>query len=347
MPRVKCFIDTDVYVEAKKRIKHVIESFDTIVICFSGGKDSLAVIHLVKEVYDEMGITRKLNVIFRDEELIHREVLEFVNKYRQLDWIDLKWFCLPLASKKFVMGVITDYVQWDNKRDWIRPKPEYAISLPRDDKRIFDQYNTDAFIAKYYKGKIALVNGIRASESLIRFRASVNKLTENYINTVPSTKAKNVKLVKPIFDWMENDIFKYFHEKNIQYCHIYDHQMWSSQSLRVSTPIHAESAKQFDKLRLTCPVLYEQVIQVFPDMTIQERYYRELDKKALRTEHSKSLKSIKDWIVANITDPHEFNLAKKRFNSVYPRYKRDPSPEKLEHIFTQFMNGSYKREIML
>lgn len=52
---------------------------------------------------------------------------------------------------------------------------------------------------------MAFLTGIRADESLIRYRASVNKLNENYIN---ATECKRVSLCKPIYDWRENDVFK-------------------------------------------------------------------------------------------------------------------------------------------
>lgn len=346
MAKTKRYIDTNVYDEAKNRIRHVFNTFDTIVVCFSGGKDSLATLHLVKEIRDELGITDKVNVIFRDEELIHTEVLDFVDEYRRMDWVNLLWFCIPLASKKYVMGVVKDYIQWDNSRAWVRPKPEYSITLPETDRRVFDQYNCDAYVATFFKGKVALVNGIRASESLIRYRASVNKLTENYINAVPSPQAKNVKLVKPIFDWQEDDVFKYFYDKGIRYCPLYNNQMFSQQSLRVSTPCHAESAKQFHKLRSTSATLYQQVVTIFPDMVVQERYFKDYDRKSAIKECS-SLGEIKAWIIDNIKDPAEFNLAKKRFNSVVKRYKKYPSSYALKHILTQFINGSYKREILL
>jgi predicted phosphoadenosine phosphosulfate sulfurtransferase len=168
---------------------------------FSGGKDSLAVLHLTREVMVERGITKPLDVVFRDEELIPDEVIGFVDKYRQLDWIKMVWFTVPFASTKFMLGTCVSYTQWDNTRRWVRPKPEWGVSLPEGDERAFDQYTMDAYAAKLFKGKIAFVTGIRAAESLIRFRASVNKLSENYINAVTDPQARNVKLCKPIFDW--------------------------------------------------------------------------------------------------------------------------------------------------
>ena len=41
----KKYIDSDVYTEAKKRIKHIINAFDDIIVCFSGGKDSTMAVY--------------------------------------------------------------------------------------------------------------------------------------------------------------------------------------------------------------------------------------------------------------------------------------------------------------
>jgi predicted phosphoadenosine phosphosulfate sulfurtransferase len=136
----------------------------------------------------------------------------------------------------------------------------------------------DGFTAQKYRGKIAFLTGIRSAESLIRYRSCVNKLNENYINGVPDPKATNVKLCKPIFDWEENDVFRYFYDRKIRYCKLYDLQMWAGNSLRVSTPLHAESAKKFDLIRSTVPDFYRRVTDVFPEMLAHERYYKEMDR---------------------------------------------------------------------
>lgn len=317
MARYKKYIDTDVYTEAKKRIHHIFDIFDSVVVQFSGGKDSLAVLHLIKEVCGERGIDvfkNPVDVIFRDEELIQDDVINFVDKYRQLPWVNMRWYCIPLKSAKYVLGNTVQYVQWDPDRDkYVREKPEWAICLPEGDKRIFDQYTTNDFIGKEFPGKVAFVTGIRASESLIRYRASVNKLNENYINAIDGSP--RIKLCKPIFDWEENDVFKYFYDKGIQYCPTYDSEMFAGAQLRVSTPIHAESAKFFDKQRVMNPTLYQRIVEVFPDMLLQERYYKEYDLNA-KFAGVESWEDAAEYIRATISDKKTQRLCLGRLREV-------------------------------
>lgn len=344
MARRKQFIDADVLTEGKKRIGHLLDTFDSIVVMFSGGKDSLAVLHLTHEVMVERGDTRPLNVVFRDEELIPNEVIDFVAGYRDLPWVKMFWLCVPLASTKYVLGVAKSYVQWDTGRAHVRPMPAWGVTLPPGDDRVFDQYTMDAFTARYFKGRIAFLNGIRSAESLIRFRSCVNKLNENYINEVAD--APNVRLCKPIFDWEENDIFRYFYDRNIPYCKLYDMQAYAGSNLRISTPLHAESAKRFGQIRITTPDFYERVIALFPEMLAQERYYSQMDREAVKLKYGETYEGVFAWIEENITEPPQLELATKRYRSVLKRAAKTPDSYPSRYLLNAFMSGSFKREII-
>lgn len=344
MARIKRYLEIDCLTAAKQRVHHIIDAFDTLAVMFSGGKDSLAVLHLVKECYEERGITTPVNVVFRDEELIPQEVIDFVDKYRQESWIKMVWFAVPLASTKYVLGVCREYVQWDKGRSWVRDMPEWAITTPADDKRVFDQYSMDDYAAEHYKGKVAFLTGIRASESIMRFRASVNKLNENYINAVESTQ--RVKLCKPIYDWEEKDVFRYFYDREIQYCKVYDYQMWAGQALRVSTPLHAEAAKRFDRVRSMAPEMYSKIIEIFPEMLAHERYYKELDRDGIKARYGQTYEGVRAWIEENIDDEDQHRKAVKRFGSVMNRANKFPNAYPPKHLLMAFMSGAYKREIL-
>lgn len=347
----KKLLNIDVLDAAKKRINHILDIFDSVIVCFSGGKDSLVVLNLVEEIYKERGIKEKVKVAFRDEELIPDNVVEYVQQLYESQKYDFRYYAIPLKSQKYVLGKLEEYIQWDSNREWIRKPPSYAIRLEDNDNRVFSQYDADAFIASSEKGSVALLTGIRASESLLRFQAVMSKKNETYIS---STQAEGIKLCKPIYDWSEQDVFLYFYQRKINYCPIYDEQTLNGEALRVSTSLHAESAKHFDKLKTRCPRYYQQVVDLFPDMLIQGRYYKEYNIKKDFSSYEKSIDGLKQFAMDTIDDSH---LLEKAFNIIKraesARAKKKPTVENnfggypLLYVFENIAKGNIKRGVLL
>ena len=353
MPSIKSEkqeLDINVYEAAKERLRDIIKSFDKCYVCFSGGKDSLTVLHLMKEVYEEMGIKKPIDVVFRDEELIPSVVIDFVQKYRKLPWVNMKYFATPMKSNKALLGRTEDYIQWDKNREWIRPKPDFAISF----EQVSSQYEMDDLMCQGDVGSVALITGQRCDESMYRLKTVMNTINRPYISNSGSPRAK---LCKPIYDWKEDDIFKYFYDKKIQYCPIYDMQTFNQQALRVATPLHAEASKHLAKLKTLDPVFYNQLAQIFPEVEVHARYSKDLMGKAedydkIIDSYPLGVKGILKYIDENLTG-HQAELARTRLQTALhlKRNSMATHPETfggypLRALFITIIRGGFKRQLM-
>ena len=349
MARQRKFIDANVYEEAKKRIHHIYDLHDNVVCSFSGGKDSGVLINIAWEVAQERGLD-KVDVIFRDEELVPQAVLDNVFYYRQQPWTNFIWYAVPLRSNKYILGETSTIVFWDpsGDRQWLRPKPEWAETLEGTED-IFTQYSMDNIIAKNYKGSVAIMTGVRASESLVRYRSVVNALYDNYISQSPANT--RVKLCKPIYDWEVDDVFKYFSDTGYRYTTWYESQLWADDTFRVATPLNTENSKKLDKWAKEDPEFYDRLSTIFPEVRAQERYINDIDKSHIIQKYGKDLDSVELWIKKNIAQgTNAYRKAMSELVRIKRRAKTQPAiwlPNgNAEYVLKEFMKGTYKRQIM-
>lgn len=228
----KRYIEKNVYESAKERISFIFNEFDNICVSFSGGKDSGVVLNLAIE--EARKRKRKIGVVFIDLEAWYKKTEEFINRmiFNNLDVLEPYWICLPMKSDNSLSYFEPFWIWWERGKEdiWVRPMPqnEYVINLNNNKLDFYKENMTfEDFVKEfgnwYGKGKkTACLLGIRANESLNRYRAIVMDKTK-YKNKNYSTLVKNETYnFYPIYDWTVDDIWTYNGKFEKDYNHLYD-----------------------------------------------------------------------------------------------------------------------------
>lgn len=229
MPKIR--LETNVYEEAIKRINFTFDNFEKIYLSFSGGKDSTVMLHIVMD--EAIKRNRKIAVMIVDLEGQYKLTIEHMTKCIEMykDYIDLYWVCLPIHLRNAVSVFEPFWLCWDadKKLDWIREQPKNSIT----DINFFPFFRVgmefEEFVPEfgewYSEGKkTACLVGIRADESLNRFRTIASKSKITFMDKQYTTLVTdNVFNVYPIYDWSVEDIWIYHGKfKSKRHNHLYD-----------------------------------------------------------------------------------------------------------------------------
>lgn len=216
------FTQQTVLQAAIERINHIYDVFDKVVVSFSGGKDSTAVLNLVLRVARERN-KLPLQVIFFDEEINSPLTLEYVNRIADNADIKLDWYCLPFKHRNGCTMDSKDawWYCWDveKKHLWCNEIPERAIT----EHAAFRKGMMYADFINYIFDKserVAICTGIRSEESPRRQSMAMSKKHLNYIFV--DDVHKNISRVIPIYDWTRNDVWLLVKELSLDYNRHYD-----------------------------------------------------------------------------------------------------------------------------
>lgn len=217
MSKLKRGLKQSVLEAAKERISWTFDNFQKVYISFSGGKDSTVMLHLLAD--EARKRSRKFGLLIVDLEgqykFTDEHLRNTIEEYK--DVTEVYWVCLPIVLRNAVSVYEPRWICWDENRkdDWIRPMPVEGIF----DKSYFDFFQkgmefeefVPLFGEWYARGKeCACLVGIRADESLNRFRsiANKNKITKDE-KQFTTKVTPNVFNVYPIYDWRTEDIWTY------------------------------------------------------------------------------------------------------------------------------------------
>lgn len=342
MGKLMKYIDNDVLSESKIRLHHVMDLFDSHVVLFSGGKDSLTAMSLVRDVQRERGINEKVPVVFWDQEFFVKDIINYVKEVRSWDWVDLRWVCPRLEFSTLMLDETTPIMPWDNEREWVRQPPEFA-EFPMGD-RVWSKKEREQWLSDQFPGLTAFITGVRAAESLVRFRASINKRTDNYIC---STTCGSAKIIKPIFDWKENDVYKYIHETpDIDLPTSYQMNVLVQMPAKTSTVTHRNAAKYLDKIKFIDPDLYENMVSILPWVHAHATYWKDIDIEGIIRRYGKSYALVRLWIDENLIDPKVHASAVKTFEHAFARAEESPWAYTPERFLKHFLYGNFGGTIM-
>lgn len=197
--------EQSVYDAAIERINKLYDRFPKVVVSFSGGKDSTVCLNLCYEVAKQRN-RLPLDAFFFDEEAIQPDTVDFVERTRQRDGIRLKWFCLPVKHRNACSRTTPWWYPWNpnEKHLWVRDLPKGAITTMEG----FEFGHTIPDIAHLAygseEGAVADVRGLRADESMRRFRAVAMRLEDNWIG---GARAGYSHPTSPIYDWTSIDVW--------------------------------------------------------------------------------------------------------------------------------------------
>lgn len=220
--RRKEHIDKNVFDESLDRIRYLYDSFDKVVVSFSGGKDSTAVLNMTLQVAREKN-KLPLEVVFFDEEAIHPPTIEYVERVRSNPEINLKWYCLEVKHRNACSNEEPFWYTWEKGKEdlWVRPLPEGAITEHKNFKKgmSFQEFSPYMFDRK--DGRVAMLTGIRTQESMRRYQVIASKKNDAFIQQ-NSEAANNQYRCFPIYDWSSEDVWLAVHKLGWDYNKTYD-----------------------------------------------------------------------------------------------------------------------------
>jgi hypothetical protein len=184
---------------------------------------------------------------------------------------------------------------WSQKRKdenrLVRDMPPWAITAEHfglDHTRSLPE-PTDVYTMYGRKGKVAFITGVRASESMVRYRSLVQKLHENYIvHPYRLKQSIPLKFAKVIYDWNTNDVFKFIEEEHgAEFCEYYDLAALTGSNTRVGIPLHSIAIRRIGDVIATEPEFYDRLIECFPYIDAQRRWWPDFDIEKLISNYSR------------------------------------------------------------
>lgn len=350
---MKKYIDKNVYDAANERIEYIFKTFKRIYLSFSGGKDSGVMLNLVLDYMRQNNITDKIGVMILDNEANYEYSLKFMHSILQknIDLLDIYWCCLPITLPCTVSSYATEWQCWgvEDEHKWIRPMPKesYIVNMNNHKFPFFKENMSydefwDDFGDWYSNGELtACLIGIRADESLNRFRAIMNERKKTIGGHAWTKKKRDNNLevynCYPIYDWKTEDIWIGNAKFGWEYNELYD-IFWkaglSIAQMRVASPFMSESKSSLNLYRVIDPHVWQTLCARVAGANFIATYGKQLNYHSFKLPQGHTWKSFVKFLLDTLPKEVAENFRSRFIQSIkyWGRVGRGLSDEVIEEL---------------
>lgn len=328
---MKKYNDKTVYEAACERIDFIFKNFDRVYLSFSGGKDSGVMLNLAIDYIRKHNVQKKLGIMILDNEANYEYSLEFMHRIigANLDILDVYWCCLPITLPCTVSAYATEWQCWGerDKQRWIRPMPQqsYIVNMGNHNFPFFVEDMSyeefwDGFGEWYSQGKsCACLIGIRADESLNRYRAILNEKKQMFKGK-SWTKRKTDKMKRlyncyPIYDWKTQDIWVANAKMGWDYNKLYDIFYMAGLNIaqmRVASPFMSESKSSLNLYRVIDPHVWATLCARVQGANFIATYGKQINYHSFKLPQGHTWKSFVKFLLDTLPEEVAENF-KRRF----------------------------------
>jgi 3'-phosphoadenosine 5'-phosphosulfate sulfotransferase (PAPS reductase)/FAD synthetase len=242
-----------------------------VYVSFSGGKDSTALLHLVRSVFPDV------EAVFIDTGLEWPEVRTFVKETTNITWIKPKKtfkqvisdYGYPVVSKENAQKLheirTTKSDKLRNLRLYGRGDPKNSGMLPHKWKYLIDapfkiSSNCCNILKKYPVKKYEKKSGKKPFVGMMACDSSLRKSA--YLRKGCNAFDVSRPMSTPLAFWVEEDIWEYLRTRKVPYSKIYDKGYTRTGCMWCCFGIHLEGTpNRFQLMRDTHPSQYRYCIE--------------------------------------------------------------------------------------